>query len=103
KRALGEIIDHQARDSRFDFATVTEVELSADFRYARVFVSLPGDRQKQEAAVEKFNQDEGFFRSLLAEEVDPRYTPELDFVLDDRIDKVARIEHIVSEEEGEDE
>ena len=99
KRSLGEIIDRKARDKSFEFATVTEVELSSDFRYAKVFINVPGDREKQEKALSKFNQNEGFFRSSLAQDVDPRYTPEIEFILDDRISQMQRIEEIASEED----
>ena len=99
KRALGEIIDREARDRRFDFATVTEVELSEDLRHAKVYVDLPGETEEKEEAISKFNEDEGFFRSQIATKVDPRYTPEIEFFLDDRRDWVSRIDEIVSEEE----
>jgi len=98
KRALARIMEMETRDQLFEFATVTEVDLSPDFMYAKVFVDVPGELEQGEKAVDKMNEDEGFFRARIAEEVDPRYTPELDFKLDRSRAEVEKIERIIRED-----
>lgn len=101
KRALARIIDENTRDRKFDFATVTDVELTEDFKYATVYIDLIGDEEDREDSLEKFNDEEGFFRTNLAHEVNPKYTPELEFKLDRSLDKLNKIEEILDEDREE--
>src|SRR5207249_1292871 len=45
KEQVGEIIQHQLKDPRIGFASVTDVEVSMDLRHAKVFISVLGDAQ----------------------------------------------------------
>ncbi|MBS3764985.1 30S ribosome-binding factor RbfA [Candidatus Bipolaricaulota bacterium] len=101
KRALARIIDENTRDRKFDFATVTDVELTEDFKYATVYIDLIGDEEDREDSLEKFNDEEAFFRTNLAHEVNPKYTPELEFKLDRSLDKLNKIEEILDEDREE--
>lgn len=101
KRALAEIIQEETRDRHFETATITEVELSADLKYAKVFVDLIGDSGEKDDALTKFNDKEGFFRTNLAHRVNPRFTPELEFILDDRWDRMHRIDRILKDGKAE--
>lgn len=101
KRALARIIDENTRDRKFDFATVTDVELSQDFKYATVYIDLIGDEEDKESSLEKFNDEEGFFRTNLAHEVNPKFTPELEFKLDHSLDRLNKIEDILDEDREE--
>ncbi len=102
KRALGKIIDLETRDKHFELATVTDLELTDDFKYAKVYVDIPGEEEDKEEAIEKFNEDSGFFRTRLAKRLNPRHTPEIDFYLDQGLDKMAKIDEILREEKEED-
>lgn len=99
KRALAKIIEKDARDDTFDFATVTDVELSDDFKYADVYIDVIGDEEEKEDSLEKFNDKEGFFRTNLAHQLNPRFTPELTFKLDRSLERLNRIEEILEEDE----
>ncbi len=101
KRALARIIDENTRDRKFDFATVTDVELSQDFKYATVYIDLIGDEEDKEGSLEKFNDEEGFFRTNLAHEVNPKFTPELEFKLDRSLDRLNKIEDILDKDREE--
>jgi len=98
KRALAKIIDENTRDRKFDFATITDVELSDDFKYADVYVDIIGDEDEKESSLEKFNQEEGFFRTNLAHQLNPRFTPELTFKLDRSLERLNRIEEILAKD-----
>jgi len=45
KEQVSEIIQHKLKDPRIGFASVTDVEVSLDLRYAKVFISVLGDAQ----------------------------------------------------------
>jgi len=81
QRELAAIIEFESRDPtvRGAFPTVMDVRLSVDARYAKVYVAAAGPADK-EALLAAMTRDRGFYRSLLAERLSLRYTPELRFV-----------------------
>jgi len=95
--------------------SVTAVETTPDLRYAKVYVSVL-DKAGAKDVLKGLKSASGWLRRELGGALDLRYTPELSFVLDDSIDKGARIlemlrdpqvvkpanpanEHIILEEE----
>ena len=99
-RELAAIIEFESRDPvvRDAFPTVMDVRLSVDARYAKVYVAAaaPADRDLLLAAM---TRDRGFYRSLLAERLSLRYTPELRFVIDETIERAIRLDGLLKDEE----
>jgi len=77
--------------------TVSEVRLSPDIKNATAFV-LPLAGQDREAILEALRRASSFYRRRLAEKVDLRYTPRLDFRLDTSFDEAERIERLLESE-----
>ncbi len=94
QRELGNILLLEAKDKDFKNVTITAVEVSNDFSYAKVFFTTIDDR---EHVVRDLNNAAGFFRSLLAERLVIRHTPELKFVFDESIEYGQKIEKIIEE------
>ncbi|MGB2982890.1 MAG: 30S ribosome-binding factor RbfA [Candidatus Bipolaricaulia bacterium] len=96
QRELAAIVEFESRDPivQAAFPTVMDVRLSPDARYARVFVAAGAtiDRAELERALE---HDRGFYRSLLAERLDLRHTPELRFEIDETVERAMRLEEII--------
>jgi ribosome-binding factor A len=88
---LSDLIRSRMHDPRVGFASVTGVELSADFRHAKVFISVMGEEAEQEATMRALHHGAGFLRRELAQRLSIRYTPELSFRLDESIAQGARI------------
>jgi ribosome-binding factor A len=88
------ILARSLRDPRLDLVTITDVEVSADYGYARVFYRTPGDRDEVAAALDGAR---GFIRRALAPELKIRRVPELDFRIDESVDRGARIEELLAE------
>jgi len=95
---LSRIILREMRDPRVGFATLTEVRLSGDLRHARVYVSVMGDQEEKEQTLEALERAEGFLRGLLGQRMRLRHVPELDFVLDETLDRSERIERLLAED-----
>ena len=72
----------ELKDPRVKNVTVTLVEVMPDMRQAKVRVSIMGDEKKQELALHGLRSAAGFLQSKIAERIDTRYTPRLEFVLD---------------------
>jgi len=79
---ISEIIRREMRDPRLGFISITRVEVSPDLRYAKVFTSVFGSPEEQEAAITALNGASGFIRRLLKPRMHTRRIPELRFRLD---------------------
>jgi len=72
----------ELKDPRARNVTVLRTEVSPDLRSARVFVSVMGDEKAQSLAMHGLRSARGFIQSRIAERLELRYTPILQFVLD---------------------
>jgi ribosome-binding factor A len=102
QRELSRILEFESRDPvvREAFPTLMDVRLTVDGRYAKVYVALAGDASRDE--VEKaLTQDRGFYRSMLAERLSLRHTPDLRFVMDDTVERSLRLEALLRDDDVE--
>lgn len=70
--------------------SVTAVETTPDLRFAKVYVSML-DKSSAANVVKGLKSAAGYLRRELGRTLNLRYTPELQFVEDDSIDKGAHI------------
>ena len=89
---LAELQDPRVRD-----VTVTQVEVSADLRHAKVHVSVMGDEKRQNLSLHGLQSAAGFLQAKIAERIDIRYTPKLSFVLDQGIKRSIAVAQILRE------
>lgn len=89
---LAELKDPRVRD-----VTVTYVEVSGDLRGAKVHVSVMGDEPRQKLSLAGLKSAAGFLQAKCAQRIDTRYTPRLEFVLDQGVKKSIEIARILSE------
>jgi ribosome-binding factor A len=87
----------ELKDPRIRDVTVTHVEVSADMRQARIHVSVMGDETKQNLSLHGLQSAAGFLQSKVASRIDTRYTPRLEFVLDQGVKKSIEIARILRE------
>ena len=70
--------------------TITHVDTTSDLRYARVYISAL-NCQDEKGLMKGLKSASGYLRHELGQKVDLRYTPELQFILDDSIAHGAHI------------
>jgi ribosome-binding factor A len=102
REVLGEAIQ-TLKDPRIGFTTVTAVRVTRDLRYARVFVSVLGSADEQDATMEGLKSATPVLRARLGREMRVRYLPELTFELDhgpEEADRLERLLRKVHEEEA---
>jgi ribosome-binding factor A len=87
----------ELKDPRIRDVTVTQVEVSADMRQAKIHVSIMGDETKQNLSLHGLQSAAGFLQSKVASRIDTRYTPRLEFVLDQGVKKSIEIARILRE------
>lgn len=94
--ALVEVLRFDLKDVAPGLASITEVEVSPDLHFARVFVSgLEEDETRK--VVDELQQRRGRIRSFLGKRIRLRYTPELDFRFDETTMRASRVEGLLSE------
>lgn len=84
------------KDPRIQDVTVTYVEMSPDMRQAKVHVSVMGDETKQRLSLSGLKSAAGFLQSKVAKRIDTRYTPRLEFFLDQGVKKSIQIAEILN-------
>ncbi len=89
----------ELQDPRVQDVTVTHVVVPSDLRSAKIHVSVMGDDQKQQLSLHGLRSSAGFLQRLVAERIDIRYTPRLEFVLDQGIKKSIEIANILKDVE----
>lgn len=84
----------ELRDPRVENVTVTTVEVTGDMRQARVHVTVMGEDTNSSQVLQGLCSAAGFLQRKIANRIESRYTPKLQFVLDqgqENAREVARI------------
>ena len=71
--------------------TITDVEVSRDLHYAKVYVSLYGDPEIRAQSVDALNHASGFIHAKLKKNIRLRFIPTLRFFADDSIERGVRL------------
>ncbi len=87
----------ELRDPRIQMVTVTSVEVSPDLRVAKVHVSVMGDEKQQELTLHGLRNAAGFLQQKIGKRIDTRYTPRLQFMLDQGVKKSIEVARILNE------
>ncbi|MBF6612291.1 MAG: 30S ribosome-binding factor RbfA [Chloroflexi bacterium] len=88
------LLQRELKDPRIGFATITGVEVTGDLKYARVYVSVMGTPEEQRETMQAMTSGKGFIRRELANRMDIRFVPDLQFKLDTSAaysDKITRL------------
>lgn len=97
KKEISTIINQDLKNPNITgLISVTKVKVSADLRVARVYISLLNCKSKKNT-LEGLKNASGYIRTELAKRVNLRYTPEINFELDETIEYGDRIENILKE------
>jgi ribosome-binding factor A len=103
RREIADILENKLRDPRVDsMVSITDVEVTQDLSFARVFVSTLQSGPEREVLLEALNSAAGFVRHELRPRLGLREVPEVRFVLDESIERGARVDEILRKiEKGE--
>jgi len=85
----------ECKNPLLQFVSVTKVSLTKDFSYATVYYTVMGDNDEKEATSKALDSAKGFLRSVIANNLDMRKTPELKFKYDESIEYGNHIEEIL--------
>ena len=96
QRELAGLIQLEVKDPRVGMVTITAVEVSKEFEYARIYFTVLGDEKARELTQQGLTRAAGFLRRELAHRLKLRFTPELQFVYDKSIDNAIKISELIS-------
>ena len=97
RREIGQLLRRSVKDPRAQGANVTDVEVSKDVSYARVYFSQLEDSPEQVKETEQvLNRAAGFLRRELGQIMRMRHVPELKFIYDHSIAEGARMDALIS-------
>ena len=97
KEEISQIIRTRLSDPRVGFVTLTDVVVSKDLRYAKVFVSIMGAKETADQSIAALEGAHAFIQGELAGRIKMRFLPVLSFYLDDRWERHARIDQLLHE------
>lgn len=92
---LSRLILERLKDPRLGFVTVTHVKVTADLKAAVVFLSVMGDKKKKEETFKTLQHAAGFLQREVGVALKLRFTPKLQFELDDSLDKDFEIGQVI--------
>jgi ribosome-binding factor A len=97
RKELATLIQFGMRDPRVDLVSITEVEVSKDLAYARVFFTVLGKDSEDEAkdSAEALNRAAGFMRSQLSKDSSMRMVPQLKFLFDKSVGRGRYMEDLI--------
>lgn len=91
RQEVSKILHCEIRDPRLGFLTITEVELTNDLRYARIYFSVLGEDKDKRLALKGLNSAKGYIKGLLGDRIKLRYMPEIEFKIDETLERTQRV------------
>ncbi|MCF8261349.1 MAG: 30S ribosome-binding factor RbfA [Melioribacteraceae bacterium] len=94
KEELSLVFLHKIQDPQLGLVTITKVKVSPDLAQANVYISVY-DRENRELILEKVNSIKTLIRTELAHKLkNMRKIPDLNFLIDDTLDYVEKMENL---------
>jgi len=97
REVASETILYELRDPRVKMVTVTRAEVSGDLQHAKVYVSIMGSAQEQKLTMHGLRHAAGFIQSKLARRLQTRFTPVIQFILDQGVKHSIEMSRLINE------
>lgn len=96
KKEISNIIRSDIKDPRLSaMVSVTNVDVTKDLRYAKVFISVFGNEESKNATLTALKSSAGFIRREVGHRINLRYTPEIIIELDESIERGMHIDELI--------
>ena len=97
-KEISQIIRLEVKDPRISSMTsVIRVDTTPDLKYCKVFVSVLGNEEEKQSVMKGLKNAGGFIRHLLAERVNLRFTPQLQFKLDESTEYAIHMSQLMEQ------
>jgi ribosome-binding factor A len=96
RREISEIVQNELKDPRLSRMTsIISVNVTRDLRYAKVYVSVLGSEEEKKNTINGLKSAAGFIRREIGQRIQLRYTPELQFELDNSIERGVYLSKLI--------
>lgn len=95
KVVVAQTLEHQIKDPRLGFITVTDTRVTGDLQHATVFYTVLGDAEEKAATAAALESAKGRLRTEVGKATGVRLTPSLEFVLDGLPENAASIDDLL--------
>ena len=95
RQEISRIVHGELNDPRLGFITITGVQLTRDLRYAKVYFSVLGEAKDNSLALKGLNSAKGYIKGLIGDRIGLRFTPEIDFRIDEFFDEARKIRSVL--------
>ena len=97
KEEVGMLFAREYRDPSYGFITVTDVHMSPDLRIAKIYVSVMGAREVRDRTMAMLEQQKPQIRSFIGSHLRLKFTPTVQFYIDETLDRVEKIENLLKQ------
>ena len=91
---ISQILKLEIKDERIHFVTVTACSITNDLSFAKVYVTVLDDNERN-SILNQLNKASNFIERELSKRVDIRKMPNITFVYDESIEYANNIEKII--------
>jgi ribosome-binding factor A len=97
KRLLAELVRREVKDPRVGLITITSTEVSKDLTHANVYFTPFAGIGDAAAALEALQHAAGFLRHQVRNQMRLRVAPEIEFRIDDSVERGARLSALIDD------
>ena len=97
RHEVGTYIAREFRDANTGLITVTEVHMSPDLRIAKIYVSIMGNAEVKDQTMKILEERKGEVRSFIGSHMRLKFTPAVQFYVDETLDRVSRIDQLIKQ------
>ena len=91
---ISQILRTEIKDERINFVTVTAAKITNDLSFAKVYVTVLNDKERDNI-IKLLNKASNFIERELSRRIDIRKMPDITFVYDESLEYALNIENII--------
>ena len=99
-RDVQSLLEHETASNLDSLVTFTDVEITEDLKFAKIFYSVLGDDKSKDKTSNYLNRIRGRVQAQLGRLLSIKNTPEITFEFDPSIERAIKIERILDEIAG---
>lgn len=98
RKEVSSIIQNELKDPRLPkLVSVISANVTKDLRFAKIYVSVFGTEEEKKNAISALKSSAGFIRREIGHRMQLRYTPEMQFELDNSIEHGVYLSKLINE------
>jgi ribosome-binding factor A len=98
RKEVSSIIQNELKDPRLPkLVSVISANVTKDLRFAKIYVSVLGTEEEKKNAISALKSAAGFIRREIGHRMQLRFTPEMQFELDNSIEHGVYLSKLINE------